>query len=315
MATSNTDGFGPSPLDMVDKTFRLLVSEPDPLAVDGAQIGHGLPPRPVPLDELRDMLLHPSLTYGARDVIWRALVGMARSDNPAWLVGATGIALPALRQLAGRLAADYDGDCHDLDAEMLTGFVQAIRVIDISTERIAARLCFTAYNAGRRLRHREAAHSGRRSELMESVQPVKPWGHPDFVLARAVSQGLITRVAADLIGRTRLEGEPLSKVAADNGLGYTAGQVQRWRAEQRLAQAIRDGELDDIAAGLAARCCICYAHTTESPAARRWTREQAPLPQEAGLGCRRPVASTAKTRSALWSLHASSSRCHRGASC
>jgi hypothetical protein len=245
LATTNADDFGPSPLDMLDKTFRLLVSEPDPLALDGAQIGHGLPARPVPLDELRDMLLHPSMTYVARDAIWRELVTKARDGKPAWMVGAAGVALPALRQLAGRLAADYDGDCHDLDAEMLTGFVEAIRVINITTGRIDPRLCFAAYNAGRRFRHREAAHSGRRAELTESVRPVKPWGHPDFVLARAVSQGVITRVAADLIGRTRLEGEPLAKVAADNGLAYIAGQVQRWRAEQRLVQAIHGGELSD----------------------------------------------------------------------
>ncbi len=247
LSISTGDEFGPSPLDMVDRTFRLLVCDPHPLAADGARIGHGLPPRPVPLDELRVMLLHPSMSYAARDAVWRELVSKARSDDPAWLVGAAGVALPALRQLAGRLAADYDGDSHDLDAEMLTGFVQAIRGIDVSAGRIAARLCFAAFNAGRRLRHREAAHSGRRAELSESIRPAEPWGHPDFVLAKAVSLGVITRTAADLIGRTRLEGESLATAAADNGLSYTAGQVQRWRAEQRLAQAIHDGELSEMA--------------------------------------------------------------------
>jgi hypothetical protein len=244
MSTRTSEDFGPSPLDVVDTTFRLLVSDPHPLAADGAKIGHGLPPRPIPLDELRVMLLHPSMSYAARDAVWRELVTRARGGDPAWVVGAAGVALPALRQLAGRLAAGFDGDTHDLGAEMLSGFIQTI---DTSAGRIAARLCFAAFNAGRRLRYREAAHAGRRAELTESVRPAQPWGHSDFVLARAVARGVITRTAADLIGRTRLEDEPLAQDAAANGLSYTAAQVCRWRAEQRLAQAIRDGNISDLA--------------------------------------------------------------------
>ena len=246
MSTRMGEDFGPSPLDLVDTTVQLLVCEPHPLAADGARIGHGLPARPIPLDELRVMLLHPSMSYDARDAVWRELVSQARSGDPAWRVAAAWVALPALRLLAGRLAADYDGDTHDLDGEMLTGFMEAIKVIDISEGRIAARLCFAAFNAGRRFLYREAAYSGRRAELPESVRPAQPWGHPDFVLARAVARGVITRTAADLIGRTRLEGEPLAQAAAANGLEYTAAQVQRWRAEQRLAEAIRDGGLSDL---------------------------------------------------------------------
>jgi hypothetical protein len=249
MSTHTGDGFGPSPLDSVDTTFQLLVRGPRPLAVHGARIGHGLPRRPVPLGELRVMLLHPSMSYAARDAAWRELVDRARSGDPAWVIGAAGVALPALRQLAGRLATDYDGDTHDLDAEMLTGFVQAIRDIDTSAGRIAARLCFAAYNAGRRLRRREAAHAGRRTELTESVRPPQPWGHPDFVLARAVAAGVITRTAADLIGRTRLEHVPRSRAAADNGLSYTAARNQRRRGELRLARAIHDGGLSDLTSG------------------------------------------------------------------
>jgi hypothetical protein len=247
MSTWTGDDFGPSPLDVVDQTFRLLVCEPGPLALDGARIGHGLPRRQVPLDELRVMLLHPSMSYAARDATWRELVTRARDGGPAWVVGAAGVALPALRQLAGRLAAGYDGDTHDLDAEMLTGFVEAIRVIDASGERLAARLCYAAYNAGRRLRRREAAHTGRRADLAESIPPLRPWGHPDFVLARAVAADVITRTAADLIGRTRLEGVPLAQAAGEHALSYTAARNRRRRAELRLAQAIHDGELSGIA--------------------------------------------------------------------
>jgi len=244
MSTYLSDQFGLSPLDEVDRTFDALVCEPHPLALDGARLGHGLPPRPIPLGELRSMLLHPSMTYVARDEVWRELVHRARDSNP-WMVGAAGVALPALRQLAGQLATDYAGDTHDLDAEMLKGFVEAVREIDTSGQRIAKQLCFAAYNAGRRLRRREDAHTGRRADLTESMPPPKPAGHPDFVLARAVAAGVIRRTEADLIGRTRLEDVPLSQVAAEYGLSYTAARSRRRRAEFKLARAIHDAELEE----------------------------------------------------------------------
>jgi hypothetical protein len=244
-ADSKRDRYGLSALELADRSFRLLVTGPDPLSVDGAQIGGGLPPRQIPLDELRSMLLHPAMSYTTRDMVWRVLIRNARGDDPAWLLGAVGVALPALRQGASKLTASYDGDSHDIDAEVLTAFVNEIKVIDISEERLVARLAFAAYNAGRRLRRREAIHSGRRMNLNQSIAPVRPWGHPDFVLAKAVQKGVISRLGADLIGRTRLENESLAKAAAANGMNYTAAQVARWRAEQALVQAIRDGKLAD----------------------------------------------------------------------
>jgi uncharacterized protein YciI len=38
----------PDALDVLDSSFRLLVSGPSPLAIDGAALGHGLPARLIP---------------------------------------------------------------------------------------------------------------------------------------------------------------------------------------------------------------------------------------------------------------------------
>ncbi len=43
----------PDALDVLDTSFRLLVAGPSPLAIDGAALGHGLPARLIPLDQLR----------------------------------------------------------------------------------------------------------------------------------------------------------------------------------------------------------------------------------------------------------------------
>ncbi|HZD37081.1 MAG TPA: hypothetical protein VE664_00405 [Actinomycetes bacterium] len=45
MPTADHD---PDALDVLDSSFRLLVSGPSPLAIDGAAPGHGLPARLIP---------------------------------------------------------------------------------------------------------------------------------------------------------------------------------------------------------------------------------------------------------------------------
>ncbi|MEU0963540.1 hypothetical protein ABZ328_28945 [Micromonospora aurantiaca] len=62
-----------------------------------------------------------------REVVWRELIRRARRDGPAWVITAVALAPPALRRYAGRLHTGWAGDAHDLDAEILTGFLTALR--------------------------------------------------------------------------------------------------------------------------------------------------------------------------------------------
>ena len=71
--------------------------------------------------------------------------------------------------------------------------------------------------------------------------PDLPWGHPDFVLAAAVREGILTRDQAALIGRNRLEGVPLSQIAAETGIGHSALCNRRKKAEKAIAAAIANG--------------------------------------------------------------------------
>ena len=73
-------------------------------------------------------------------------------------------------------------------------------------------------------------------EAFRSREPRPLWGHEDFVLARAVAEGVITGEQAELIGATRLEPEyTLTQAAADWGVSYKAIEQVRRRAEHRLA--------------------------------------------------------------------------------
>ena len=71
------------PLEVLDRSFRLLVCEPAPLSLDGRAVGCGLPARPIPLDVLRSLLLHPSMGFDARDAALTWLVGRAQAEGGA----------------------------------------------------------------------------------------------------------------------------------------------------------------------------------------------------------------------------------------
>ena len=75
----------PEPFDAADAAFRMLCACPQPLALHAAKVAAGLPDRPVPLDELRVLLLHPSTSARARNAVWAELVRRARAGDPAWI--------------------------------------------------------------------------------------------------------------------------------------------------------------------------------------------------------------------------------------
>ena len=132
--------------------------------------------------------------------MWAELVRRARAGDPAWTVGLAGIAMPGLRRAAGSLAAAYRGDPADLQAEILTGFLAAVRALDLDDLEavpLASRLCWAAWRAGQQHAYAEAGHAARRQDLAGWRDgPDLPWGHPDFVLAAAVRHGILTRAQA-----------------------------------------------------------------------------------------------------------------------
>ncbi|MFD2415349.1 hypothetical protein [Amycolatopsis pigmentata] len=244
MATNNCfprSGFerGGMPLDAVRAAFEWLVTGPEPVSVDG-RLFPGLPGRRVPLNEVRDRLLHRRCPQALRDAVWRHLVLLSRTEGATWTVGCAGVALPALTTIAATLSARFAGDPSDLHAAVLAGFVAELATIDLRKPRVMLRLRWAAYRAG---------HAGLRESLDApvpsgnafcSVAPPPPWGHPDFVLARAVAEGAITGEEAELIASTRLEGVPLATAAQRRDLSYEAVKKVRQRAEHRLVAYLAD---------------------------------------------------------------------------
>lgn len=309
-----------APLDAARAAFEWLITGPHPIAVDG-RLFPGLPPRRVPLDELRDRLLRRRCPQALRDAVWVHLVLLSRTDGASWTVGATGVALPALAAIAGKLTARWAGDRSDVDAAVLAGFLTELATIDLRKPRLMLRLRWAAYRAGHTA-VREALDAPVPSGSgFRSHQPPPPWGHPDFVLARAVAEGAITAGEAELIGSTRLEGVPLATAAEERGATYQAAKKARLRAEHRLVAYLRgdvpsepntgrvDGDLAShvadtvIITGAARTAAACHALSPTvtdigARAAKKVRRRVSPKAPETGVrGCGRTPATPAHTTS------------------
>jgi hypothetical protein len=243
---------GQGPLDAADTAFRLLTTGPRPLALNPGRLAAGLPDRMVPLGELRALLLHPATSAPARNKVWAELVRRARAGDPAWMIGLTGIAMPGLRRAVAALSAGCRGDLDDLQAEVLTGFLAAMRALDgddLDRVPLASRLCWAAWRAGQKHAYATADWGSRRRDLDEfPATPALPWGHPDLVLAAAVRAGILTAAEAELIGRNRLERIPLAVIAAEQGVSHSSLCNRRARAEDKITRAIRAGELNNFRA-------------------------------------------------------------------
>lgn len=227
------EGRSPLPLDTARSAFDWLVTGPHPVSIDGC-LFPGLPRRDVPLNEVRDRLLHPSCSQSTRDAVWAHLVARSRTEGATWTLGCVGVALPALMRIAATLSARFAGDVSDIHAAVLTGFLNELAHVELSKPRIMLRLRWAAYRAGHvAVRDALDAPVPAGSRFRPSA-PALPSGHPDFVLARAVAEGVLTASEAELIGSTRLEGLPLAKVAQARGASYPTVHQARRRAERRL---------------------------------------------------------------------------------
>jgi hypothetical protein len=99
-------GRSPLPLDSARTAFDWLVTGPHPVSIEGRSFP-GLPRRPLPLNEVRDRLLHPRCPQSIRDAVWAHLVLRSRTEGATWTIGCVGVALPALTRIAATLSARF----------------------------------------------------------------------------------------------------------------------------------------------------------------------------------------------------------------
>ncbi|MEV4565168.1 hypothetical protein AB0K12_15490 [Nonomuraea sp. NPDC049419] len=238
--TSSTH-FNENALRAADKAFHLLVTGPRPLSVDGRAIGYGLPERPIDLLELKELLLKPQAGDELKDAVWAHLVRRSRADDPAWVIGCVGVAMPGLKNLAARTTQGCPAHvAEDIVSEMVTYFVAQLRRIDLDRPNILPRLLLWAKKGALRVRARECSSV----EICADVpEPVALDGEPFMVLAEAVRCRVISSDEAKLINATRLEGQALRAYAGRLGVPADRLYKRRRAAEARLARAIEEGQV------------------------------------------------------------------------
>ncbi|MEU8370087.1 hypothetical protein [Micromonospora tulbaghiae] len=234
---------GETLLNDIEYRFRLMGQGPRSLSMDGRSLGHGLPRRVIALPELSEILMHPSCGYAARDAAWRLIVKQARSGDLAWSAGAVGVALPGLRFKAYLLAKLFTGD---VQAAIVEHFLRVLGTVDVAKPGVVGNLLSAAFSKARaELREQEPGSSGALNRAPGTMVPSASYGHPDLILARAVTAGVITVQEAELIGVTYLEEVSLSAYAEHTGQPRWNLYKRRTAAVARLKAAIESGGLSD----------------------------------------------------------------------
>ncbi|MEV7042880.1 sigma-70 family RNA polymerase sigma factor [Amycolatopsis sp. NPDC051061] len=253
----------PGVFDTAHTAFEWLVTGPHPVALDCRPIP-GLPARLVPLDELGSLLLNKDNPQPLRDAAWAALVTRSRTDGGTWTVACVGLALPWLVQVAARLTRSAQGETHDIQAAVVTGFLEELTTVDVDRPRILVRLRWSAYRAGCAalretlhaaspigdLSHEEtrdllAARDASSASGFRSCPPPRPSQHPELALLAAVEAGVVSAEEATLIGATRFGELSLAEAAHARGQTYEAAKKARQRAEGRLATYLQAATAPD----------------------------------------------------------------------
>jgi len=255
--TTSATGWPDSILDAVDTAFAALTCEPTPLSVDldklGVSPGNGnnLPAGVIALPVLQTWLLTHPRAYTVRDAVWGELIRRARLDGPAWVVAATAMAMPALRRYAGQLRTGWTGDARDLDAEILTGFLSALRDrVDLVRPAPYAALCKAAWRAGFELRRRNGAEAipvDNVEHVTGPRTPKRPYGHPDLLVRRAVELGIIDPGDEQAYIDLRLGRRAVEPIAARLGLEVDTLRRRAQRIDSRIAEALQGGLLSEAA--------------------------------------------------------------------
>ncbi|MBB5874597.1 transposase-like protein [Allocatelliglobosispora scoriae] len=226
----------------LDTAFAMLTCEPAPLTLDTTAVV-GLPDGPLPLGELRALLLGGRTGAAATAQVWKLLAEQARERGSAWTVAAVGVALPALTRITGRLAAGNDRHHDDIASEVLAAFLHALRTEDPDQPRLWQRLCWAAWRAGMRVVQTTECAELPADTDTGSRLPKRPYGHPDLILGRAVAAGILTAGQAELISATRLGDVLVEELAQHHGVSAPAMRMRRRRAELALAAALHRGDL------------------------------------------------------------------------
>lgn len=220
-------------LAAAEAEFLRELSDTCQLALAGDLLGSEWSGIALSATAVRQLLLEPG-RVADKDAVWRYLVARAREAGGAWTLAAVGMAAPMLKRTAA-IAAERFGVMRkdDVAAEVLTGFLEHLAVMDLERPGICVRLRWATWRSVVKAGCAEAA-APVPNDRATSMPPQLPLSHPDVVLARAELAEVITSAESDLIGMTRLDEVSLAEAAECLGITANAAKIRRQKAEARL---------------------------------------------------------------------------------
>lgn len=201
----------------------------------------------LPLSVVRSILTDPATPVADADVIWRTLIGRARGDVDGawWLLAAVGCGLLRIRSGIWHATRDRAVERDEAAQAALVAFTEAVLTLDpMPVSGVLDELVRPARNAAQSVADRVARDRIAHRRLSTSIPPPAPAGHVDFVLADLVGRGVITREEADLIGRHRIEGISLRRLAQLQGVARMRVCRQLKSAEARVVAALDPAQED-----------------------------------------------------------------------
>jgi hypothetical protein len=219
-------------LDAAEHAYARLVRQPDAPRV---RTGLGV----LPLAAVRPLLTDPATPPAVVDGIWRTLAGRARGQGGEWILAAVGCALPRLRVAARHATRSLEVDRDEVAGAVLAAFTDTLLTLDpLPQIDVLSELVRPAHNAAQRVADHVRRVRRTHTRLAASIAPPPPPGHPDFVLAGLVRDGVIDREQAELIGLHRIEGVSLRRIAAARDWYPMKAHRALREAEKRVIAAL-----------------------------------------------------------------------------
>ncbi|WP_018538940.1 MULTISPECIES: hypothetical protein [unclassified Streptomyces] len=241
----------------MEESFLALATAAQPLTLP-AHLVCEEPEQPVlPVDQIRTRLAHAATSPTLRQLTWCEVVRRAQRLGDPWDLVAVGMTVPVLRRMLARLACPAHVERAEVEQEALAAVTSAVSTVDAGTADVARELFAAAdravnrlvYAARRRIEQEthQAVHLGRLTQstartACRAASPEVGSGEAEdeyAVLVRAVSAGAVGVAEAQLIARTRLDGEPMQRLADERGVSVRQLYRHRAAAEQQLASYLR----------------------------------------------------------------------------
>jgi hypothetical protein len=237
-----------SPLAELEQAFFALAHAVEPLTFPAYLVCDEPDHAAWPVDRVRTHLAHPSTRAELREQTWREVVRRAHDLGEPWGVVAVAMTVPVLRRMLARSARPAHLERAEVEQEALAAVAAALGTVDPKMPRLDRELFRAADRAVHRLvyaaRRNAVRETAQTAVLLDQLLPASQVDHREpvdelTVLACAVQAHAVGVDEARLIARTRLEGEPMSRLAAERGVSVRQLYRHRLAAEQHLAAYLR----------------------------------------------------------------------------